>query len=325
MPEGNGFEAWITVNDAKLSEYSVEVGQNGKLVTCWIPSEAGQHFSVQWRSILGKVDTAGNVRVDGLRVGGKIIMRNRPIITKKSGIITSPTTSRPFMFSSLETTDDDRYLCESSPQHLGEILLKIDRVVILNAEPYKGKQAPEHEKIHERANKTTAHRVGFGAEIMTQRKHKLTKTANLETLVTFVFRYRPMDILEASGIAPSSTPDPELQCEFQPEADVEAEDEPQDEPPMKPIGRKRKAVEANQKPQNDDEDDEKEEEEEEAMNEEDASDDYDEVSKEVRALQARLDALIKATSKRNKPPTKKVKFELPPPSLSQEVIDLTFL
>jgi len=64
---------------------------------------------------------------------------------------------------------------------------------------------PAEQKIHERAKKATAHRVNLGDDV--QRPYKgLLKTRNLDEdpLVTFVFKYRPLDVLKANGIVPSN-------------------------------------------------------------------------------------------------------------------------
>lgn len=38
--------AWITVDGRELEEYGVEISDNGKEATCWIPSKVGQVRSI---------------------------------------------------------------------------------------------------------------------------------------------------------------------------------------------------------------------------------------------------------------------------------------
>jgi len=38
--------AWITVDGEELQEYGVEISDNGKEATCWIPSKVGQVRSI---------------------------------------------------------------------------------------------------------------------------------------------------------------------------------------------------------------------------------------------------------------------------------------
>jgi len=41
MLELNGFQAWISVDDAELEQFDI-ISDNRLQVTCWIPSEAGK-------------------------------------------------------------------------------------------------------------------------------------------------------------------------------------------------------------------------------------------------------------------------------------------
>lgn len=37
-----GFEASVKVDDVALDEYAVEISEDGKRATCWIPSQEGK-------------------------------------------------------------------------------------------------------------------------------------------------------------------------------------------------------------------------------------------------------------------------------------------
>ncbi|KAF7374308.1 hypothetical protein MSAN_00314000 [Mycena sanguinolenta] len=39
---------WVSVDDAELSEFAVEYSGDEKEASCWIPSECGKNFSINW-------------------------------------------------------------------------------------------------------------------------------------------------------------------------------------------------------------------------------------------------------------------------------------
>lgn len=42
MPKIGSFTSWITVEGVELEEYNTEVTDDGRRITCWIPSELGK-------------------------------------------------------------------------------------------------------------------------------------------------------------------------------------------------------------------------------------------------------------------------------------------
>jgi len=111
----------------------------------------------------------------------------------QEGLSTSPTTVKPFTFGELKLTDDNAFLATSATADIGEIQLKIWRVVSLG----KGKHVAPlvEQKVHERAKKATSHRVILGDDVQRpSRKTYQTKILDKEPLVTFVFKYRPLCI-----------------------------------------------------------------------------------------------------------------------------------
>jgi len=120
-----GFTAWISVESAELASYNVETTDDGKKVTCWVPSEAGkaswhfitagvglmlfcyQKFEVLWTMPRrgNSAELSGRVTVDGMMCGGKMMGSNsRKVIFCKRGFSTSPTTVKPFTFGELKLT-----------------------------------------------------------------------------------------------------------------------------------------------------------------------------------------------------------------------------
>ncbi|TFK35790.1 hypothetical protein BDQ12DRAFT_687554 [Crucibulum laeve] len=291
MLDYNGFSAWVTVDDAELPIYGVEVDHHQNRVSAWIPSEAGKSFTVHWKDNNLTSHSAGYVSVDGVNCGGRVLYRHGTGETTQRGVYTSATTLRPFMFSSLNLTDDDSYLGSASSENIGEILLEISWIEPGQKSVLAGTKVPEAEKVHERSKKATAHRVGFGAEKYEAPQHGISVTI-LRKIATFVFKYRALDMLKATGIVNNAGPSNARMARL---PDSEAPAPPQ-------AGQKRKAPEPPVK----EEIDEEEEVDEEGIEE------------ELKALQARMDA-VKAKKnrggKRIKSETRKI--------VSGEVIDLT--
>ncbi|KAF9260070.1 hypothetical protein L218DRAFT_963008 [Marasmius fiardii PR-910] len=46
----DNFSAWITIDGQALQEYGVDVSQEARTVTCWIASELGKEYEVNWKS-----------------------------------------------------------------------------------------------------------------------------------------------------------------------------------------------------------------------------------------------------------------------------------
>ncbi|KAJ8590828.1 hypothetical protein M405DRAFT_840973 [Rhizopogon salebrosus TDB-379] len=101
------------------------------------------------------------------------------------------TTAKPFMFSDIETTDEETCMDVLS-DGLGQIEIEVWKVVLGNdSRPMKVHFETER-KLHERAKKGLNHCVGLGDEIEVQFK-PFTKTRELERL-------------KANGIIPVPAP-----------------------------------------------------------------------------------------------------------------------
>lgn len=197
------------------------------------------------------------------------------------------------MFSSLELTDDDVYLSTTSSKDIGEIRLKISQVKLgeMVGLCQQWNQSPMDRKVHERSKKMMAHRIGFGEEKVTSGLTKWQKTFHIETLVTFVFKYRNLAMLQANGVVQSS-----------PEARLQAPESPRRAP-------KRPAE------QEDGQD-----------SEEDGDDDNDDEEEEEKALL--LEVRARRGNRDTQRPRKKVKMEDTPVEMNYNnspgsIIDLT--
>ncbi|KDQ14885.1 hypothetical protein BOTBODRAFT_32248 [Botryobasidium botryosum FD-172 SS1] len=211
-----GFSAWIKSEGAELTAYNPIV--EGRTISCWIPSEEGEKFKVYWKDIIGGVATRGTIYFDGSpkpATATRVMPGTKPgTTTSKAGARLTETTIKPFLFSKLHTTDDESASSSVSPD-LGSIRLSIERVIAKKAStPVKvggrfAKQVPG--AVHEKSKKAGSHVISYGDEENTGKRtftHYKTQPydpSDTSPWVTFIFRYRPLDLLQANGIAPAST------------------------------------------------------------------------------------------------------------------------
>jgi len=208
----NGFRAWISVDHKPLEAYNIEIDAHQNIATCWVPSTAGKAFSVTWQDLarVRTLATSGRVTADGVSCGGKVIPPigvRKSSKARRSGIRTGPTSVRPFTFGKLDLTDDDRYLDKGPAHALGEITLSIHSVSIEGLTEPHARSVPTDDEgiVHERAKKATSHRVKWGDEVKYHRRcSTVVRDLARAPVVTFVFKYRPLDILKATGIVPKS-------------------------------------------------------------------------------------------------------------------------
>ncbi|KAJ7712182.1 hypothetical protein B0H14DRAFT_2483028 [Mycena olivaceomarginata] len=205
--------AWICVDDVKLSEFALEYSADGMEASCWIPSECDKQFSIHWEttdSVAGQTLNA-QVTVDGTRCGSNDMYcpdRARPHIASgsRNSVATSAETRRPLLFAQQALTDDDNLLNAAISPELGSIRVNI-REVRTAPSMRSHRQPPvwggrfETQVLHERSKKAMGHSVQFGAEYRA-RNHRLEPPVVVRDLATFVFRYRPIELLMAQGIAP---------------------------------------------------------------------------------------------------------------------------
>ncbi|KAJ7267647.1 hypothetical protein B0H12DRAFT_1045718 [Mycena haematopus] len=199
----NGFSAWVCIEGKEAPEYDVEISEADKTVTCWIASELGKKFSVHWKNSSVSGGTVGELKMDGTNCGGKLM--EFPSTASKTGF-TDGTTLKPFMFSSLTLTDDDTYLGGNSLPDLGVIELVIYPAYVPKTRPSYRPAAPcalSALKVHERSKKAVTQQISFAqAERLAKPINFVSPKRTGPDLVKFLFKYRPIDILRANGIAP---------------------------------------------------------------------------------------------------------------------------
>ncbi|KAF9265504.1 hypothetical protein L218DRAFT_1075614 [Marasmius fiardii PR-910] len=210
MLSHRGYSAWIVVNGQPLPEYLVAVNSETHQVSCWIPSEEGQQFSVHWQDHGSNVDTASYISLDGFTAPGRFLCGAGA--TYRSGVRTGENTERPFVFRQvIENT------ASSSSKDIGMIVLKIKRVTRTGKQQVDGLQQLSRGPQGNRQPGDMY--VGFGEESRSFKRWDYTwsvephvdgsgNPASYPTYVSFVFRYRSYEFLQAQGIAqaPATSP-----------------------------------------------------------------------------------------------------------------------
>ncbi|RDB28686.1 hypothetical protein Hypma_014841 [Hypsizygus marmoreus] len=202
MLQIGSFSAWVSIDDNEVPQYAPERSEDGTQVLCWIASEAGKNFSVSWKNSGPSKTTSGKLYVDGESCGSRASRKKRDF--KISGVDTSPTTQRLLMFSRIELTDDDAYLNLPTSSELGDIKLEVHEVAITgdSREATKVSTQPKvHQTLHERAKKGSMHCFNLGKEII-QPRFNTVRSSTIRIIGTFVFKYRPLELLQANGLAP---------------------------------------------------------------------------------------------------------------------------
>ncbi|KAJ7451844.1 hypothetical protein B0H11DRAFT_1821778 [Mycena galericulata] len=206
MPlKANGFEAWVRVDGQDAQHFQPETVNEPTGQTCWIASELNKGFSIHWRNTDVFCQTAGRIWVDGVECSGEITMGPN-IEASVSGRRTSGSAISPFMFSSLNLTDDDAFLDSTAHKDVGLIRLEIWTITKTGNMPFPDVAPSVDSKIHERATKKgVAHQTKFGEPIVeAPRAAAIVQYLEQLPLVTFTFKYRSIDLLRANGIAPNS-------------------------------------------------------------------------------------------------------------------------
>ncbi|KAJ7680830.1 hypothetical protein DFH06DRAFT_1315563 [Mycena polygramma] len=225
MPQFEDFNAWITIDGEPAEEYDVETSEDQKTVTCWIASQLGktmffkltdsfrQKFSVNCRVPSLPSDIAGVVTMDGIKCGSAVLRAgSHDRVLVKRGL-SDGTIVKPFMFSSIQVTGkfhhDDTFLSDS-PQEFGCIELFLCPVDIAGTTVFALPPLAQA-TIHERSKKAVTQQITTAeTELVRMPGGVLNLMRAGPNFVTFCFKYRPLDVLRANGIAPSPRTPPQL-------------------------------------------------------------------------------------------------------------------
>ncbi|KAM5540405.1 hypothetical protein V8D89_005863 [Ganoderma adspersum] len=207
MPlEFKGYTAHICCDGKELEQYQAQQ-EDGLTMACWIPSESGKAFTVNWGDNSSNTLMQVKILVDG-RCVGRYAHELGPGGCM-SGLIDRPDQTRSLLFSQLELTDDDALASRSSTasglEKLGSIevqMRKVQAYVKATTPSFVG-EVSEIGPVHERSKKAGVHAVSIGAAV--PRQPELGRTPielQSEPFVVFKFLYRPIELLRANGIAP---------------------------------------------------------------------------------------------------------------------------
>ncbi|KAF7315888.1 hypothetical protein MIND_00105400 [Mycena indigotica] len=231
------FRVWIKIDGVDAEEYGVEVDEAKRVVSCWIGSEVGKTFSVEWDTLSANLPLKGTVLMDGTLCAGKL---NGPGLLSRHHTfagVSSGNFVQPFVFGALTLSDDDALL-DATPNlaELGVIALKITPVAMTarKSTPHNDKSAIALPSlnIHEQSKKAVTQQVQLGAPQPVTRRPKTGRSSRAErtgpSLVKFRFQYRPIEILRANGIAPllkrRLSPSPSQSAEPRPDGGDEADE-----------------------------------------------------------------------------------------------------
>ncbi|OBZ67486.1 hypothetical protein A0H81_12606 [Grifola frondosa] len=204
-----GYELRVICEGKALPEYDVQVEGDENTVACYIPSASGKKFEIEWQDHAGLCHTAIRIRLDGQRLSGN---RCKPFGRgSKTGIRTSVNVRRPFIFSNLETSDDDNLATKCVSKDLGVIEVRVTRIKpnVIH-QKFSASQFLNVGTVHETSKKAGAHCVSLGEGVESINTEGRVKTDLLfkseQFYVKFLFRYRPADLLQAQGIIPPERP-----------------------------------------------------------------------------------------------------------------------
>ncbi|KAI0634208.1 hypothetical protein C8Q77DRAFT_1110450 [Trametes polyzona] len=201
----NGFFAHISCEGNELDTYEVKK-EDDTTMSCWIASEAGKRFSVHWGHESDPVTLRVSLKLDGRNTSNRVHNRSHEGYT--DGVSVAASQRRPFLFTPLTLTDDEDVATSGVNEDLGEIVIKIrlvERWIQRQAERSYA-DVLEIGPVHEKSKKAGVHAVGFGdPEPYTARSGKINVPVGLnpDPIVVFKFRYRPLALLQANGIAPA--------------------------------------------------------------------------------------------------------------------------
>ncbi|OBZ75809.1 hypothetical protein A0H81_04301 [Grifola frondosa] len=203
MPlELHGYSVYISCDGKEIEQCDVRE-DDAKTVSCWIPSEAGKEFEIYFGTEL-KSTMMVDIAMDGRKMISLAYHEQR--WGKSPGCYITSTTFRPYIFSNITLTDDDGIAVPTAgdKQALGLIEVALRRTYGFTRQAFIQSKIPDNiGPIHERSKKGGTHCVSLGdakpaAAIVTC----IPSHVDTEPFATFRFRYRPRELLQATGIIP---------------------------------------------------------------------------------------------------------------------------
>ncbi|KAJ3554593.1 hypothetical protein NM688_g3024 [Phlebia brevispora] len=207
-------------NTLPLEEFDTRYSQDKTRARCYLASHAGTNFRVSLFNHSQDTDLSCALYVDGALTCRHLIWRgNRTDIL---GVDIDEETVRPFQFSSIELTDNDGVATvprnSRIVEHIGTLRCELFRVNVVreSRQEYVNYGIPiamrDHMVLHERTKKVGAHRVRLGEGVIIRPRTRTHLVNCIDPLSsapykTFLFRYRPIEMLQAQGIVPLRRPE----------------------------------------------------------------------------------------------------------------------
>ncbi|KAI3600992.1 hypothetical protein WG66_014857 [Moniliophthora roreri] len=207
----NNLSSWIYIEGVEAQLYDVQIDQARNQVSCWVASEAGKKYEVEYQDDAYTNPSSWTLSIDGFkRASGVVRESNNMFRNYFDGVVSSATSVIPFKFATVETTDDENADKSDNP-HIGEIKLTVYRTEKVGDDvPWTARVARpiEPQPFHETTKKGLHHQTTFTDSVDIASRIVSVNFRNIgEPIAIFIFRYRPLTILQANGIAPRASPE----------------------------------------------------------------------------------------------------------------------
>lgn len=203
-------EVWLCSDDEEIPLFKVEQ-ISSRMVTAYLPSEAGRAFEVRLDNLLDTgEDLVYETHIDGRKMENFTAGPNET--SYMEGVYIRSGVYKPFVFSDLRVTEDDDEGHSADLSKLGLIEVFVWRAHVtivgpsLNADIHIHSIQAEVEPVSEKAKKIGWHSVKLGNEVQVDSELDDTEAVYIDVIkspfAVFAFRYRPRELLEDQGIIP---------------------------------------------------------------------------------------------------------------------------
>ncbi|KAI0748124.1 hypothetical protein C8Q80DRAFT_718352 [Daedaleopsis nitida] len=178
------YAVYVQCDGKELEMYDVRMDDE-KTTSCWIPSESGKEFTVHYADESSATMMRITLDVDGRRMGSYACEKqSEGVIRDDEAAVSSTHLTSEIGTIEVTMTKADRF---EEREHNYE---GVGAVAKIGA-------------IHEKSKKAGVHAISFGEQ------KKILPTKSLmavglqkEPFAVFKFRYRPLELLQATGVAP---------------------------------------------------------------------------------------------------------------------------
>ncbi|KIY64610.1 hypothetical protein CYLTODRAFT_457059 [Cylindrobasidium torrendii FP15055 ss-10] len=205
MVRHGGITASVVVDGIELPEYAVDYDSQKNVLLCWIPSEAGKKFGIRLHIDRADYHSRTTFYADGMWLDSTIVWKHPgSSLVSCNSARTSVNTASSLLFS--RNVAAENVVAQPSSQ---KGCIRIAHWSVKRLERLTEHQEPsifEPPRAPSRVE-DVPHITLFGKEqICPPRPLASHNIEDIERLISFVFLYRPMEYLQAVGIAPSPPP-----------------------------------------------------------------------------------------------------------------------